>query len=126
MSQSRSAPTLKFFKSCSLCRANWADRTCFLADASVTLKGYQAHPTEPEKGLLVFQHDATGCGTSLAMPVSLFSDLYQGPRIRTLAYGSDDCEKRCLSNDDLEPCKANCSAAYVRELLRTIRSRQTA
>ena len=120
------AAALEPFKTCPFCQSVWSDRGGFLADTSVLLVGYQANVRLPENGIFIFQHLAPECGTSLALRVIVFSDLYTGPKHPGLAFETPSCEKHCIKVDDLAGCSARCSAAYVRQLMQAILQRQSA
>ena len=106
------------FKVCPSCRHEWPRREDFLADPAVTLVGYQVHWEELELGLLYFNHS---CGTTMAIEVANFSDLYHGPIFRQRANGMANCPGHCLRQENLKPCPAQCECAYVRAVITQIR-----
>ncbi len=107
------------FRRCTSCAAEWPAREDFLGDPDVHVMGYQAHFEELEAGLFLFNHAA--CGTTLALPVSAFTDLHGGGVFRERKTGSPDCLGYCLRREELGPCPASCECAYVREVLQLIR-----
>ena len=106
------------FKQCPKCRFPWPARTDFLADPRLTLVGYQVNFKALETGLLMFNHI---CKTTLALPVRVFQDLYDGPVFAQRATGGTDCPGHCLHQSKLDPCPAHCECAFVRHSLQVIR-----
>lgn len=106
------------FKTCS-CGAEWADREAFLSDPDIQLVGYQADFEELQLGLILFNHRS--CRTTLALRVSVFRDLYDGPVFETRATGGPDCPGYCLHTGNLNPCPALCECAFVRAILQRLR-----
>ncbi len=112
------------FKICPTCNKIWLNRSVFLEDNHVHLIGYQAHFDNPLKGLFIFEHHVTGCGTSLAVKVKQFEALYHGPRYNELLFGSDACPGYCLEEDNFNLCHNHCSMAFVREVLYTLKQKE--
>jgi hypothetical protein len=81
------------------------------------LIGYQVHFEELAAGLFLFDHS---CGTSLAIEAKQFQDLYSGPIFTERLTGTEECEGRCLHENDLGPCRAKCECAYVRGVVQVI------
>jgi len=106
------------FKTCSVCRRTWNDRTEFLADPDIELIGYQVHFKDLNRGLFLFNHS---CHTSLAIPAEKFIDLYQGEIVKGRKTGTDECPGYCLHQDELESCPAECECAFVRDIIQIIR-----
>jgi hypothetical protein len=102
-----------------MCAHPWATRDDLLADPEVTLVGYQAFWEDLEMGLLMFNHT---CGTTLAVEVARFTDLYDGPTFSVRATGTKACPGLCLHRENLNRCPAQCECAYIRELLPKIRN----
>jgi hypothetical protein len=107
------------FKTCPMCAKPWVTRDDFLGDPDVTLVGYQVHWEELELGLLYFNHT---CGTTMAVEVAKFTDLYEGPIFHARAAGTEACPGLCLHRGNLNPCPAKCECAYVRAILPQIRA----
>lgn len=114
----------KPFKKCPLCGKIWQERSQFLSDPEVLLIGYQAHFVYPEKGLILFEHHTKNCGTSLAIPVKNFEDLYDGEKYDELLFGTDDCPGYCLVKDNFEKCENRCRVAFAREIVNLIHSKK--
>ena len=109
----------KCFKECLICNTCWLSRKDFLSDADIQFIGYQAHFRALTAGLFFFNHHCKG---TLAMPVSAFEDLYEGPIFQERMTGSDDCPGHCLKRTSMEPCPNACECAYVRELIQIFNS----
>lgn len=109
----------ELFKGCPSCGKQWPRRDDFFADPGVTLIGYQVHWEELELGLLYFNHT---CGTTMAMEVANFADLYDGPVFTARATGTANCPGHCLRQENLKPCPTRCECAYVRSILQQIRA----
>lgn len=107
------------FKRCPYCGHAWTDRDTFLDDPDKELLGYQANPRDPACGFYLFAHRP--CGTTLAIPVDKFRDLYKGPLYVFNLYGTEDCTEYCLYEDFIEPCTSECACAYAREIMQIIR-----
>jgi len=60
------------------------------------------------------------CYTTLAVKVDLFKDLYQGTVYTESVFGTAECEKRCIKEDDLARCNQPCANAWVREIMKII------
>lgn len=112
------------FKRCPCCGHVWTDREAFLADPEKELLGYQANPRDPARGFYLFGHRP--CGTTLAIQVERFMDLYEGPFQVVNLYGTDKCAEYCLYEDVIEPCTEDCACTYAREIMQTIRRWPTA
>ena len=106
------------FKQCSYCGHKWVSRAEFVDDTDLLLNGYQAHLGDMAEGLLLFTHLRLDCGTTLAVRVADFSDLWAVPtEIQQAKTGSAECPRHCLSIRDLEPCIEACRYRPVRDLL---------
>ena len=109
------------FKRCPCCGVEWLRRAAFLADPDVSLTGYQANFKELEVGLLLFDHRVAGCGTTMAVWASEFTDLYRGPMFEKRLRGTPSCPGYCLRHEALDPCPNACECAYIRSVLEKIR-----
>ena len=109
------------FKKCS-CGYIWADRTEFLNDATVNLIGYQVHFEELQAGFFLFNHRIADCGTTLAMGVRDFADLYNGPVFEERMTGGQSCSGLCQQRENLERCPVHCECAFVREVIAIVRN----
>jgi hypothetical protein len=108
------------FKACPSCRRLWESRDDFLASLDICLHGYQPAFENPEKGLFLFNHTIKECGTTLAVPVARFIDMYGGPHFTEVRLGLSDCSGKCLMCNDLGRCYAPCALAYIREIMQVI------
>ena len=100
-----------------MCTVVWKNREQFLEDANVEIIGYQVDFKDLASGLFLFNHS---CRTTLALEVSKFKDLYEGPIFAEHATGGDECPEYCLRECELRPCPARCECAYVREIIQTV------
>lgn len=107
------------FKKCSGCGHKWASRESFMADPDIELKGYQVHFEELKEGLFFFNHS---CGTTIAIQVELFQDLYNGPIFKEHLNGTEECSEYCIHKEELRPCPAKCECSSVREIIQIIKS----
>jgi hypothetical protein len=108
------------FKTCPSCSHLWESRDDFLISPDIRLLSYQPAFKDPEKGLFLFNHANKKCGTTLAVPVACFIDMYHGIIYTEIRTGLIDCKGHCLRINDFDKCFAPCSMAYVREIMRTI------
>jgi hypothetical protein len=106
------------FKHCDVCGVSWPLRGDLLSDPSIKLVGYQVNFTDLVTGLLLFDHV---CGTTLAISVLEFRDLYDGPIFQARRTGEEDCPGYCLHAEELRPCPATCECAFVREIVQIVR-----
>jgi len=106
------------FKGCSMCGHRWPSRVDFLDDPQVTLVGYQLVSDDPVDGLLLFNHT---CGTTLALELSHFADLYRGLTYSRRLANTDSCQRHCTSESDLQRCTNECACAWTREVLQIVR-----
>ncbi len=109
------------FKKCNACGEQWEERMDFLSDENLQLIGYQVDFENVQNGLFLFNHT---CGTTLAIPVWKFLDLYSGPKYTDATTGGEECPRHCLDVKNLEPCAAPCIYAHVREIMHIIMAHQ--
>ncbi len=109
------------FKKCPCCKKVWDTRGRFLTDTSIRLEGYQANFIELEAGVFIFTHNVESCGTSMAIEVHDFRDLYAGEVFEKRMTGCDVCKGLCLRRDDLSPCAAKCECAFVRQIIQIVK-----
>jgi hypothetical protein len=114
------------FRKCMQCGQEWASREAFLADPAVRLSGCQVDTDRPRGSAITFDHQAAGCGTTLAVPVTAFADLYSGPVYKVSWAPSAKCPKLCFDPRNFAPCEAQCSCAFVRAILQAVRSKKAA
>lgn len=109
------------FMVCTQCGRRWVSRDEFLADPAVRLSGCQVETDRPRGSAILFDHKAPGCGTTIAVPVNTFTDLYHGPDHKVNWAPSAKCLKMCFDPQNLETCPAQCASAFVREILQVVR-----
>ncbi len=109
------------FQVCNYCGCRWSSRGEFLADETLLFNGYQADFESPDKGLFLFTHRGPGCGTTLALEIRHFIDLYHGPVYSERKLNSSDCPGHCANIFNLERCENKCEFAYIRELIQIVR-----
>lgn len=111
--------TESVFKVCG-CGRQWKEREEFLSDPDVRLAGYQVNFVELRQGFFLFNHIVPRCGSTLAVVVDRFVDLYSGAVFTRRASGSSECPGSCLRRGDLTPCPVECECAYVRHVLEQV------
>ncbi len=114
------------FKVCTYCRQSWTNRREFIISPEVAIIGFQPDFYIPEEGLFLFNHISSGCGTTMAIEVINFIDLYHGPIYHELNRGKEGCKGHCLNISNLEPCGANCLMNHIRELIQLFKSKAIA
>jgi hypothetical protein len=107
------------FYQCSCCKHKWSDIDSFLGDCDVRLVGYQVHFKELEVGFFYFNHS---CGTTLGLPVSVFTHLYNGPIFTERLTGTEACPGHCIHENNLKPCPLKCECASIREIMQVIKN----
>lgn len=113
--------TPKSFKTCSMCGFEWPTLASFIEDASLRVEGYQACFEYVEDGLIMVTHTCPKCFSTIAVPVRFFNEFRpKGPELPLLK-DSDACEGRCVNENDLKPCAADCKMRWVRDLLQILR-----
>jgi hypothetical protein len=106
------------FKVCPNCGFVWADRKSFMNDHEVSIIGYQVNFKKLKSGLFLFNHSCMG---TLALKVSIFEDLYNGPIFQKRMTGTEACRGHCLHQGDLDACPVACECAYVREIIQKLK-----
>jgi hypothetical protein len=112
------------FLGCSCCDRVWPTRDAFLDDPLLDVVGYQADFLRLGAGYFLITHLARGCGSTLALEVERFADLYLGPRYGPDLRGTAACTGLCGRTEVLVRCRNRCRNAWVRELLRAIVERR--
>lgn len=110
------------FKVCTNCGYVWQDRETFLSDPSLHLDGYQVNFIDLEEGLFLFTHTIEECGSTIALPAGRFTDMHDGPLFEENVRGKEGCDGSCLHTGVIDPCKAKCECAYVRDVLQTVKA----
>ena len=107
------------FKTCPKCRHEWKTREEFLDDPEVSIIGFMANNEDSKKGAYLFNHSPPDgrCNSTLAVYVSHFMDLYDGPFYEELKAGSEECSGHCARIEVLEKCNAHCRNAMAREII---------
>lgn len=108
------------FKSCSVCRKSWSSRDDFLRDRDITLIGYQPDFDDLKHGTLLFNHDVSGCKTTMEIEIERFADLYKGPLYPTSLKGTEECSGHCLRIENLNTCDKPCANAWARQVARIV------
>ncbi len=111
------------FKSCPCCDFAWNTRDAFLSDQRICLNGYQADFEELERGLLLFTHEVSACGSTMALSIGDFVDMCDVPRHTECLHATGTCECRCDDVANLERCERPCQYAYPRELVQIVLTR---
>jgi len=102
------------FKKCNVCNHEWQDRDNFILDPAIRLIGYQANPENLNRGLYLFTHE---CGTTLAVHVENFLDLYQEPKYSLNMSGNNECPGYCRIENELSDCGLECSCVHFRKIM---------
>jgi len=110
------------YKACTLCGYEWQTLQSFVQDCNLTVNGYQACFEKAEEGLFLLTHVCPQCHSTLAVRASDFTHWDTGSRPGLLNMGKETCPGRCLNNDDLEPCTAECSMRWVRDVLQYLKA----
>lgn len=109
----------KSFKKCTTCGHDWKRRDDFLEDGALKIIGYEANFNALGLGIFLFDHS---CGTTLALPVDKFKDMYKGVVFNERKTGTYECPGHCMHKSKLDPCPANCECNWVRELIQMLKS----
>ena len=109
------------FKACPNCGHVWNSRNDFITINEISIVGYQPDFYNIEKGLFLFNHNYKNCGTTMAIRVEEFVDLYIKPKFDEPKIDTEECEQRCLNQNDIERCTINCKYTYVREIMQFFR-----
>ena len=94
----------------------------FLKDPLLEIMGYQADIENLEYGLFLFNHNEKDCGSTIAIRVREFKDLYDGPVYSQCLLGTEECHELCLHKYNLKPCPAKCECSYVRDLVQIVKN----
>ncbi len=113
---------MSVFKTCQMCLTDWETIQAFVEDDSLFVNGYQATLGTPDEGLYLFTHMKPDCGTTLAIKVATFKDLYEGPVRETLNYGKETCPGYCNTVNELRTCNQDCSMRWVRDMLQVLKA----
>ncbi len=103
------------FKKCSKCDFIWNKRDDFLQDKNLHIIGYEVSDDNLFDSLFLFNHN---CGTTLAVKVGNFKDLYDGPVFPKRLNETDNCPDYCSHRSNLRPCPAKCKYTQAREIIK--------
>jgi len=106
--------TSHLFKRCKVCKHEWQDRDSFILDPAIMLIGYQANPDNLNRGMYLFNHE---CGTTLAVHVEKFLDLYQGPKYSLSMSSNNGSPGYCCIENELSDCGLECSCVHFRKIM---------
>lgn len=109
------------FKCCTDCGKVWGTRQEFLSDPQMHLEGYQVNFGDLKAGLFLFTHRIEECGSTIAIPAGRFTDLHKGEIFEENMFGKEGCDNSCLHTGVVDPCKAKCECAYVRDVLKKVK-----
>jgi hypothetical protein len=113
----------KSFKKCTCCGNEWAALTDLIRDEQVQIIGYQAAFTDSYEGLFFFAHRTEECGTTIAVPVSSFVNLYEGPEFTAHLECTELCNGLCHSFFDFGGCSKECDMRWVRDVIEVLVNR---
>jgi len=114
---------MKAFKKCSCCGTVWENLTDLIRDEQVKIIGYQAAFSDSYEGLFFFSHRSRQCGTTIAIPVSCFTNLYKGPVYTEHLVCTELCNGLCDSFYDFGVCAQECDMRWVREIIEVLQNR---
>ncbi|MBI5058605.1 hypothetical protein HZB60_02350 [candidate division KSB1 bacterium] len=105
------------FKICPMCGYQWVTVEQLVTDGTLRVNGYQAAFGRAEDGLIFLTHECPGCNTTLAVGAASFAHWNLGPRCDHLSAFEENCPRYCTDRENLEPCPADCSMRWVRDVL---------
>lgn len=108
------------FKLCSGCGYEWLTMEEFILDQRLTVTGYQAVFGEVEYGVYMLTHARPECMSSISVSVGMFSRLRPHQQYEA-GFLDPKCESRCFSQQDLAPCKVDCSMKWARDVLQCLK-----
>ena len=113
----------KSFKKCTCCGTEWKNLNDLIRDEQVQIIGYQAAFTDSYEGLFFFAHRTKECGTTIAIPVSCFATLYEGPDYTEQLACTELCNGLCQSFYDFGGCSKECEMRWVRDIIEVLINR---
>ena len=113
----------KSFKKCTCCGTEWKNLNDLIRDEQVRIIGYQAAFTDSYEGLFFFAHRTKECGTTIAIPVSCFATLYEGPDYTEQLACTELCNGLCQSFYDFGGCSKECEMRWVRDIIEVLINR---
>jgi hypothetical protein len=108
------------FKTCAVCGNGWDNLADLIRDEQVELIGYQPAFSDSYEGLFFFAHSSDECGTTIALPVSSFASLYEGPVQGAQLAGTQQCEGLCQAFYEFGACGQDCTMHWVRDIITII------
>lgn len=113
------------FKKCPNCFEIWATQDEFISDSQIELNGYKTDFEKLEYGLFFFTHKKSGCGSTMALEVTNFKDLYSGTIYSERKTDTEVCPRYCFEKEQLDRCEALCECAFVREIIQIIKRKKS-
>jgi len=104
------------FGGCSRCHTQWDTRDGFLKDREVQIVALKPDLSGRDESRFIFHHVKPGCGADIEVPVALFDDLRQEPRVTELMFQSANCPGYCREVPNLKVCSVICRNASDRLL----------
>jgi len=117
MSLTDKSESADIFKICPTCRNVWKSRDLYLQDSKIRLLGYQPHFENHTVGFFLFDHQP--CGTSMAIPLSVFRDVYPEPIFQSHVPESE-APSLCLHSRASRMCPSECECSSVQQLIQII------
>ena len=111
------------FKICPMCSTVWKTRGDFLGDKTLEVNGYVTDFEKLEWSLFYFTHSKKNCGSTMAIEVKEFLNLYSGEQYTERRMGQEECPGYCLEKEQLNRCDAHCDCAFNREVLDVIKEK---
>ena len=111
------------FKACTCCDSVWENLSDLIRDEQVHIIGYLPAFSNSYEGLFFFAHRTGECGTTIALPVSCFLNLYKGPEYTDQLVGTEQCDSLCESFYDFSACSKNCSMRWIRDIIQMLENR---
>ncbi len=113
----------KVFKKCSCCGDEWPTLSDLIRDEQVKIIGYQAAFSDSYEGLFFFSHQTEDCGTTIAIPVSCFEKLHDGPEYTQTLACTELCSGLCQSFYDFGTCPRECGMRWARDIISVLENR---
>ena len=111
------------FKKCSCCNHAWGSLIDLVRDDQVDVIGYQASFNDRYEALFFFSHNVEECGTTIALPATLFTPLYDGPEYTLNKAFTKECSGLCQTFFDFSECSNECSMRWVRDIIQMLKTR---
>lgn len=97
----------------------WDTFERFISDKDIYLSGYQAHATDPGKGLFLFAHDVRDCFSTLVIKVETFQEIIdRTQKLEPFLVSQENCPGYCENVTELRPChNVNCKGNAIRQMM---------